>query len=365
MKVVFFSDLHAHAFPEFGAESRLQDCLSVLDDVLAYCVKHGVKQVFFGGDLFHKRGVVYTSPYVAVAYKLKAFRDAGITFNAVDGNHDHEDKDGTIHALQPLMTGKLLHGIPRKGFRVIQLEDCIVTMFAYCESKDVLAKRIKQSLEGQPKGAPKLALFHHGFKGAKVGSTLEYEVKEPIDARELRLHKIFELVLSGHYHTHQQITGIDNGWYIGSPLEHTRSDRTSERKGFLVVDTGTMKFKRVALNKPRFVSIHLDGDWLRGRSTIIEEEIRGNFVDVTYDSPEGLEKFLEALRKLGARGINPIATPQAKSQTKKRLNVTPALAPKKVLKRYVKHKQKDLKKAGLKRRAMVRLGMELLRETEK
>jgi len=358
MKFVVFSDLHAHAFPEFGAESRLQDCLSVLDDIYAYCVKHGIKDVFFGGDLFHKRGVVYTSPYVAVALKLKQFKEAGITFHAADGNHDHEDKHGTVHALQPLIAGKLVVGIGRKGWRAVTLDDCIVVMFAYCESKDTLAKRIKQAMRSLPRGAPKIALFHHGFKGAKVGSTLEYEVKEPIDARELWLDKLFDLILSGHYHTHQPIAGTRRGWYIGSPLEHTRSDRSDDRKGFLVVDTSTMKFKRVPLDKPRFVTVQAG----HGEDM---SDVKGNFVDVVYASTTGLDELLEDIRSLGARGVNPVALPQAKASGKKRLNVSPALAPNKVLRRYVKHKQKDLKKAGLKRGAMVRLGLELLRETEK
>jgi DNA repair exonuclease SbcCD nuclease subunit len=356
MKLVFFSDLHAHPFAEFGAESRLQDCLSVFDDVFAYCVKHGIEHVFFGGDLFHVRGVINTAPYVAVAHKLKQFKDAGITFYAADGNHDHEDKDGRTHALQPLIAGKLVVGIGRKGFRIVDLGDVVVTMFAFCESKDVLAKRIGASQ--QLSGAPHIALFHHGFKGAKVGSALEYEVKEPIDAKELKLDKLYDLVLSGHYHTHQAIVGIKRGWYIGSPLEHTRSDRTPEQKGFLVVDTRTMKFKRVPIDRPRFVTVHADeGDVL--------QDIKGNFVDVVYSTTEGLDALLDEVRKLGARGVNPIALPQAKTNAKKRLNVSPALAPSKVLTRYVKHKKKDLAKAGLNRGAMVRLGMDLIRETEK
>jgi len=358
-KLVFFSDLHAHAFPEFGASERLQDCLSVLTDIRKWCIANGVKDVFFGGDLFHKRGVLWTSPYVAVANELLLFKEAGIAFRAVHGNHDDEDKEGTIHALQALMAGGLMVGIGPKGFRCVKVAGIIVTMFAYCESPDVLAKRIREMKRRLPGYDRKrhIGLFHHGFKGASVGSSLEYEVKEPIDAKALKLDKTFGLVLSGHYHAHQAIQGVRRGFYIGSPLEHTRSDRTHDPKGFLVVDSQTLHVERVALDRPRFVTRKV-GEPLKG--------VKGNFVDVVYaKADEELDAYLAAVKKKGARGINPIALPSAKRQTKKRLDVSPALAPRKVLKRYVKHKRKDIKRQGLETKTLLQTGIELLRSAEK
>jgi len=362
-KIVFFSDLHIHAFPEFGSADRLNDCLSVLTDIRKWCVKHGVKDVFFGGDLMHKRGILWTASYVAVANELLLYKEAGITVHAVDGNHDQEDKEGQTHALQPLMAGGLLQGIGPKGYRIVKIDDVYVTMFAYCESRDVLAKRIesvKKRLKiGQATLRPNrhIALFHHGFKGARVGSSLEYEVKEPIDAKKLRLDKLFGLVFSGHYHTHQAIVGIRRGWYIGSPLEHTRSDRTVDAKGFLVVETKTLDFTREALNRPRFISIEV-GDAL--------SDVKGNFVDVVYaKADDTLDAYLAAVKQAGARGVNPIALPSAKvSKFAKRLNVSPTLAPSKVLKRYVKHRKRDIKRQKLDRSALMKLGLELVRAAE-
>lgn len=357
-KLVFFSDLHAHGFPEFGANERLQDCLSVLTDIRLWCVANDVKHAFFGGDLFHKRGVLWTLPYVAVANELLLFKKAGIAFYAVDGNHDQDDKDGHTHALQPLMAGGLMQGISRKGFRSVKAGGVVVTMFAYCESKDVLAKRLKR-MRARLKIDRKrhIALFHHGFKGARVGSTLEYEVKEPIDAKALRLDHSFGLVLSGHYHAHQPITGVRRGWYVGSPLEHTRSDRSDERKGFLVVDTRTLHIERVGLDRPRFITREV-GDALK--------DVKGNFVDVVYaKADESLDEYLAAVKQRGARGVNPVALPSAKQVTKTRLNVDPTLSPRKVLKRYVKHRGRDLKRQGLNRKALTKIGLELMRQAEK
>lgn len=350
MRFVLFSDLHVHRFAEFGADSRMNDCISVLKDVRNYCIKNSVWHVFFGGDLFHVKGVVHTKPYVMVAEELKAFKDAGVTFYAVDGNHDHENQDGSVHAMQPLIAGGLVKGVGAKGYRVVEVGQRRVAMFSYCDSRDVLAARIRKSLR---KGSVDVALFHHGFKGARVGSSLEYEVKEPIDARKLNLNKLFKLVFSGHYHTHQRIVGCKRGWYVGSPLEHTRSDRCEEPKGFLDVDLAKMTFKRVPLSYPRFVSVNA---WEEPAN------VAGNFVDIVYKTADGsLDAYIERVRALGARGVNPVALPQLKAKQTRRLNVSPELAPGKVLKRYVKHKRREIRKSKMDRGELIKLGMELLK----
>lgn len=354
-KLVVFSDLHAHAFAEFGANERLEDGLSVIGEIREHCVANGIYGVAFGGDLFHKRGVVYTKPYSRVALELRKFKQAGIDFYACVGNHDMEDADGEVDALQPLIAGQLVRGVGRKGFRVVQLKDCSLTLFSYCDSADELAKRIKKSLKLR-KGEKHIALFHHGFKGARVGSTLEYEVKEPIDGKLLRLDRRYDLVLSGHYHAHQRIEGVRNGWYVGSPLEHTRSDRSEERKGFLVVDTARMDFVRVELKRPRFVTVNVGDDL---------DDVKGNFVDVVYAKADAsLDAFLDSVKAKGARGVKPVPLPSAKTQSKARLDVSPELSPKKVLKRFVKHKRKDLKKQGLDADAVLALGLQLLRTSQ-
>lgn len=355
MKLAVFSDAHIHAFAEFGANERLEDGLSIIGDIREHCIANGIDAIAFGGDLFHKRGIVYTKPYSRVALELRKIKKAGIDFYACVGNHDMEDADGEVDALQPLIAGQLVKGVGRKGFRVVQLKDCSLTLFSYCDSADELAKRIKLSLK-ERKGEKHIALFHHGFKGARVGSTLEYEVKEPIDGKALRLDRRFDLVLSGHYHAHQQIEGVRNGWYVGSPLEHTRSDRSEDRKGFLVLDTRRMDFVRVALKRPRFVTVNV-GEAL--------DDVQGNFVDVVYAKADAsLDEFLDSVKQAGARGVKPVPLPSAKTQTKQRLKVSPELAPKKVLKRFVKHRKKDLKKQGLDSRAVFALGLQLLRSSQ-
>lgn len=374
MRLLFFSDLHVHTWSEFGTEARLEDCVSVLSDVREYAKQHDISVVIFGGDMFHKKGVVMTRPYVRVAEELAAFRNANIEFYSLDGNHDHEAKDGSVHALQPLAEGGLLEGIPRKGWRNISFDrdGAYVCLFSYCDSVELMAERVADACGKRKKqladwGEPdvtRVGVFHHGFKGAKVGTSLEYEVNEPLDPRELKLDKRFDIVFSGHYHMHQPIAGISNGWYIGSPLEHTRSDiedMMDTEKGFIVLDTKTKKWELVPLKRPRFMRLMV------GRDKALRKIVEGNFIDVQYEKPGNeLDAYIEKCRELGARGVNPVPLPRKEDDgdEERRLNVDPTVDPVTVLKRYLKFKKDDIKAQELDSAELLVMGKELLAKAE-
>ncbi len=200
MKLVIFSDAHIHAWAEHsrddrGAPSRLRHCLSVLEQVRAYCMKHRIHRVLFGGDLFHKRGVLYTQPYNLVVEELAAWNRAGLHLYANVGNHDLADRAGKVHALQALRSAGLLITVGDDGWsnwsfsdpdghEVHDSDDVRVTAVAYCPGADELRRRTDAALEARaehPESRFTIGLFHHGFRGAKVGTSLEYVVKEDAD----------------------------------------------------------------------------------------------------------------------------------------------------------------------------------------
>ena len=295
--------------------------------------------------MFHQRGVLYTDPYVQVASELVAFKEAGIKFYAVDGNHDHEDRLGEVHALQPLIAGGLMEGC-LDGWVNIWVSITCVSLFSYCDNTETFHKRLKESREDYLANTnpddlePRIGLFHHGFKGARVGTALEYVVKEEIDAEDLRGQ--FDFVLSGHYHTHQPIVGLDNGWYIGSPLQHTRNDYEEEmysEKGFIVLDTDDWSWHVEPLKRPMFV--RFDAQHVLGPA-LDEREVRGNFVDVLYTTQDELKAALQELKSFEPRGVYPIPDAVEEQEDKRRLDVNPVVDPRKVLKRYVKHQNPQL-----------------------
>ena len=84
----------------------------MLRSVREHCVVHGISVVLFGGDLFHKRGVLYTLPYNLVVEELATWRRSGLRLLANVGNHDLADRSGKVHALQALESAGLLQSVP-------------------------------------------------------------------------------------------------------------------------------------------------------------------------------------------------------------------------------------------------------------
>ncbi len=377
MKIVIFSDLHVHAWQEHsrddrGAPSRLRHCLSVLEQVRAYCVEHRVSRVLFGGDLFHKRGVLYTLPYNLMVAELAAWGRAGLYLYANVGNHDLADRAGKVHTLQALQSAGLLVTVGDDGWAnwsfcekmpddhgPLEIDDVRVTAVAYCPDAEELRRRTDAALEARaqhPDSMFTVGLFHHGFKGAKVGTSLEYIVKEDADPDEYA--KEFSVMFSGHYHAHQTIGTLGNAWYVGSPMEFVRGETSP--KGFLVLDTEAAEIERVDLDLPRFVK--LTGAEIGDPDFDVESHVRGNFVDVVFDElPMPWDSVDGILRKLGAEGVRACPTRSDKLPKSSRLDIDPTLGDRQLLEAYMDHVNVD----SSEREDLLRAGLELLEEATK
>jgi len=362
-KVAVFSDLHAHPWLEFatldehGRNSRLMDCITVLTEIAAYCQGHGIGYVLFGGDLMHKRGWLNTETFNLTAAAMRSFRDLGIKVVAVDGNHDHADRAGRNHALQALQAMELLVAPGKHGSSTVECGAGVVSMFSYNDHPDVLKRRLEAEdmvSRTDHRGVPRLALFHHGFKGARVGSSLEYVVKEHVDPDLLKGHH-FDFIFSGHYHTRQRIGDMANALYIGATHEHSRSSRnTVNKRGFLVYSFKNKKPLLVPLKRPRFVTI-LESEWM-----LYHEPWEGNFVDIVMDRGGDPDFYKSELLACGARGVKIVAPPAKAVEHETRLNVDPSLDPNEVVDRYVDYQQEDIKEHHLDAAELKRLGRELL-----
>lgn len=367
MKIAVFSDLHVHAWAEHsrddaGAPNRLRHCVSVLQQVREHCVANEISVVLFGGDLFHKRGVLYTLPYNLVVEELAVWRQAGLRLCANVGNHDAADRNGKIHALQALDSAELLQTVPghldgwANWLMVDESSDgdgVVVTAVAYCPGADELRRRTDAALEERVRDRLgvqpfTVGLFHHGFRGARVGTSLEYQIKEDADPDEYA--KSFDVMLSGHYHAHQEIGSQGNAWYVGSPMEFVRGETSP--KGFLVLDTEEAEIERVTLDLPRFVK--LTGAEIGDDDFDVEAHVRGNYVDVTFDElPMPWDSVEATLRKLGALGVRACPLRADKLPKSARLEVDPTAGDRQLLEAYMEHvgvdpsERGDLLRAGL------------------
>jgi len=372
MKRALVADLHIHEWREFatldGADkvnSRLYDCYTVLQDMRLYCGSHDIGVVVIAGDLFHKRGVLYTEAYNRVVYQLAQMQADGLHVLCVDGNHDHANRAGTVHNIDALWTAGLVEGIPKhEGYCnwTVSAEGAgkvIVSGYSYCENPAVFEQRLVASTSEiatvEHEDTARIAVCHHGFRGARVGSALEYQVKEEIDPAVFAAHG-FDFIFSGHYHTRQKIGGLPNALYLGSPLEHTRG--IGGKKGFTVYDTDTKTTKLVRTRRPRFITLDSDdtADWCA-------EVINGNFVDVLYSPAEDPATLVKQIEAFGARGVKPVRVVTHKVATK-RLDIDAALDTKSVLTRYVDYRKEEIKKAGLIPADVLKLGLDIISRAE-
>lgn len=358
MKIAITADLHIHNWPEFsvphpsGLPSRLHHCVSVLDSIRDYCTVRRIKTLVIAGDLFHKRGVVYTQAYTETVKRLAALKQAGITVIAIDGNHDHADKAGSVHAIQALASAGLVTAVPSSGWLNTEVGDLLISCYSYCDNRTELAQRLAASDKASDKvnARWRLGIFHHGFEGARVGTTLEYQVKESLalDAVSLRKGQArFDFLLSGHYHQAQPINGNPTAWYIGSPLEHVRGDG-GLRKGFAVYDSTTNKHEIVPLDLPRFIKLNAE-DLNDAESTA---EAAHNYVDLLIPAGEDPSPYIAKLEHVPIAGLKVVfRAAEATTDQAQRLDVDLSMTPKKLLARYVKHtrgaRDKDLLALGL------------------
>lgn len=358
MKVLVLSDCHVHAWQEFsvddrGVPSRLRDCLSVWRRARKYAVKHGITNAVFGGDLHHKRGILYTQTYNLVVAELALWKKAGISLYANVGNHDQVDKSGEVHAISALASAGLLVTTNADGWanwtiRQKNWDDVSITAVAYCSDASELRRRTDKALESREDSCPTLGVFHHGFKGARVGTSLEYQVKEDANADEYS--KSFSMMLSGHYHQHQRIGSNGNAFYVGSPMEFVRGE--TGPKGFAVVDMeGKPSFHSVELRLPRFVK--LTDEQLVDDDFDVEDHVKGNFVDVVYEElPAPWSEVESELLRVGARGAKACPT-RSKASKSARMEVDPTKGDKALLETYLEHagvdpgERADLLKVGL------------------
>ena len=371
LKLVIFSDAHIHAWSEHSRDeggtgvtppvpSRLGHCVSVLRRIREYCEENGIRYVLFGGDLFHKRGVLYTLPYNLVVAELAAWRGCGIKVYANVGNHDAADRNGKVHALQALESAGLLRTVGVDGWTNWDMDGVFVTAVAYCPGADELRRRTDAALENREGRLGgewfTVGLFHHGFRGARVGTSLEYAVKEEADPDEYA--KSFDVMFSGHYHAHQSIGTRENAWYIGSPMEFVRGETSP--KGFLVLDTEEATVERVDLDLPRFVT--LTGAQIADEDFDVGAHVRGNFVDVVFDElpmPWGAVEV--TLRKLGAEGVKACPTRPDRAPKSSRLAVDPTAGDRQLLEAYMDHVGVDASE----RDELLRTGLALLEEASR
>ncbi len=243
MKLVLFSDLHAHNHSDFskplpnGRGSRLQDALDVMSQAGTVATKVGASAILFLGDLFHSRFNIDADVLFGVSEQLNKLAEQ-VPVYCLRGNHDTFDNRGLVHSL--VFAGENLEilDLPIS----LMIGDARVTAIPWMEDTN----EIKRLLQSGPAGD--LLIMHAALKEGKLGPS-DHKIDAKLGVGDLPLDK-FKWVFLGDYHKHQELVP-NRVMYCGSPLQLTFGER-GEDKFILVLDTVTGEIQKIPTDAPRF-----------------------------------------------------------------------------------------------------------------
>ena len=292
MKIVAYSDLHAHPFKggqiiSEGRNSRVDDAVAVINQVYDHATLLEDPVVLFGGDLFDRRKSLDVDTFNRIHATIMDRSMETCRTIMIPGNHDQANKSGSIHALERFNAS---YCTVVSEPRWLNVGDGIGVFAApYVDDGEDIAASVAVGLSERPEWAESaVLLMHYGVQGAKVGPA-DYVL--PCELELPMLHPDqWNLMLSGHYHMGQQLG--DRFHYIGSAMQH-RWDDVGDTKSFMVIDPEDWSIERVATNAPQFLVI-------TGKTK--DYDVENCFVKIVRDYEIEAEKKERLRRKLLERG---------------------------------------------------------------
>ncbi len=235
---VTFSDWHVHNYKQFNEDnSRLDQCIRVLDYLGKFCTAANIKFILFGGDLYDQHAVLPTEVVNAVVEAMVDFdkQYPDITIIGISGNHDQSTKNlphkpavtalSHIESIVPdtfilldntcieICEGVYIHGIP---------------YYEYSKHfHEMLDKRVAdvERLNSKQDDLVHHLMIHQTPDG--IGNKMITTDTNPMDER----YQVFTSVRCGHIHIRMDIT--EKFYLIGSPIHRDAAD-VGKQKGFYV-----------------------------------------------------------------------------------------------------------------------------------
>lgn len=289
MKVIILGDMH------FGVKNEefLQNQLDFYyKQLIPYCEENGIKYIFQLGDIFEHRQKSDNFVLFQVRKLFKAFKNAGIEFHCLVGNHDIYFKNridvNTLELFEDLIH---IH-----YFDEMDLDGVKFQFYSWL---------VDNKLPKEPIGD--VILGHFEFVNFEM--TKGNVCKSGLDASLFK----DRLVFSGHFHIKSK---KDNIVYTGTPYQITWNDFGDE-KGFYVFDTETMTYefikneiskefiKIVFYNKDNIYFLKSDYDYFKMSEDEFEEKfdelkefLKRSFLKIIVKN-RGFEKFLNIIKYNG------------------------------------------------------------------
>jgi DNA repair exonuclease SbcCD nuclease subunit len=280
MKLVLFSDLHAHNHAQFsrplenGRQSRLQHALDVLQQVSDIAQQQQAQAVLFLGDLFHSRFYLDVDVLSGVAYALGDLSNVCPLY-LLRGNHDTFDTLGLVHSLN--FGGPNLTVIDKPSRWTIQqmMDEVQVFAIPWLSDANTVRKLLSDCASGD------LLLMHAAMREGTVGPS-DRKVDAELGLNDIPLDR-FKWVFLGDYHNHQELVP-NKVMYCGSPLQQNFGERDCE-KYILVLDTDTGRIEKIPTKAPKFYQF----DSAQSFNDAVNSGVANpnyDFIKVEYTTPE-------------------------------------------------------------------------------
>lgn len=350
MKVILFSDLHAHPFAQFarvlpgGRNSRLQDALDALARVRDAGRRSAAVAAVFGGDLFHTMSRLDVATLNAVFAGIAAF--APLPVFLLVGNHDQADRSGT-HSLEVFRALPHVVVMDEPGWHTHAAAPGL-GVFAVPYRDD--ANEVRRRLASIPmvEHSHRLLLLHTGFDGARTGP---HEYRMSAELASCDVPDGFDFVFSGHYHLPQWIDEARRIAYIGATTHQTWGDANQPR-GYVLADLGARTLERHETGAPRFLRVTPDA---------LDTVRPGDFVEVLlpHDADDTtLAAARSGLERAGAGGGQVLRAAPPDEAPAPRLSCGALTDVAALIEPYVAHVTGEEEQ----RPPLVALGQDLLRE---
>src|SRR5690554_2450514 len=106
MKKIFTADIHLHEFSmdsvitDSGITLKLQELLDAFKQMCDYALENEINEIIIGGDINHKKNVVYARSFIRFKKILKEYPT--LKFIIIPGNHDIVDMAAEESAVELL-----------------------------------------------------------------------------------------------------------------------------------------------------------------------------------------------------------------------------------------------------------------------
>jgi len=296
MKIIHFADLHlgvenyGRIDPATGLSSRLNDFLSVLDELVNYAMEKRVDLVLFCGDAYKTREPSQTQQR-EFARRINRLATGNIPVFLLTGNHDMPNAIGraTTTEIFDILAVKNVYVANRPDIYRIPTASGTIQVVALPwlrrssllsreDTKNLNIEQVNQKMQealtqviGSKAASldptlPSILAAHVSVGAAKAGSeTLMSIGQEPVLLLSNVALPAFDYIALGHVHKQQVLSESPPVVYAGS-LERVDFGEENDEKGFYVVDIlpigkdgkRQVSFEFRSVNARRFLTISFE-----------------------------------------------------------------------------------------------------------